>query len=355
MNIKNLKTIFPNLLAANITPLLWGQAGIGKTQVVKQIAKDMGYNFVYLTFGAVEDVGDIIGLQDRVYDANGVATATHHLAPDWFPTTPNNIIFIDEINRSPKSVIQAMLPFILDGKLHTHLLPENSHIVLAANPPNDEYVVGDISDKALASRACHLVLEPTVNEFLDFLVDQEGEYSVISFIQDNPEMLEVKEEPYKLDFVKPNRRSVGEFVNNFMKTNPPQEIVFEVVKGIAGNEFASKFVNHLKSLKTKKINGELVLNGYDDELRQRVRTSQLDVLNIATEEITRTIKSKKNITKKQAQNLSAFMRDLPIELGYNFIRQLFMLGLDSVNKTIGEDTELNDMFKNKLDTIKNRK
>lgn len=355
MNISNFRKIFPHLLKANVKPLLWGQAGIGKSEVVSQIAKETGYNFIYLTLSSAEDAGDLTGLQSFIRDENGSETGVKHIAPDWFPKTPKNIIFLDEVNRVSKPIIQLLLPFINDGVLHTHRLPEDTFFVMAANPPNDEYMVGDISDRALSSRVCHIVLEPTVNEFLDYLVSQEGEYSVISFIQDNPEMLEVKEEPYKLDFVKPNRRSVGKFINNFMKTNPPQELVFEVVKGIAGSEFASKYVNHLKSLKTKKINGDLVLNGYDSELQQRVRTSPLDVLNIATEEIIRTIKSKKSLTKKQSENLSLFLRDLPIELGYSFIRQLFMLGLDDINKTIGEDKELNEMFKNKIDSIKNRK
>jgi hypothetical protein len=31
------------------------------TPVAKQIAKESGYNFIYLTFAATEDVGDIIG------------------------------------------------------------------------------------------------------------------------------------------------------------------------------------------------------------------------------------------------------------------------------------------------------
>jgi hypothetical protein len=79
------------------------------------------------------------------------------------------------------------------------------------------------------------------------------------------------------------------------------------------------------------------------------------VLNITTEEVVRIVKKNKELTSAQAKNLSLFMRDLPVELGYSFIRQLFLLGMDSINKTIGEDVELNEMFKNKLAAIKTRK
>jgi hypothetical protein len=351
MNINNFKRIVPNLMKAGISPMLWGQAGIGKTAIMKQISRELGYNFIYLTLAAVEDNSDLIGLLSPIKDENGQDHAVRHLKPDWFPTAPKNFIFIDEANRLPKSLIQSMLTFILDKKLHTHYLPPDSHIFMAANPPTDDYIVGDISDKALISRLCHITLEPSVEEFLEFCALTGKSDDVISFIQENPEMLETKETGYLPD-IHPDRRSWADFVSPFLLTEPPKELVFEIVKGLVGTAGAVKLDTHLKS-KQNKVRGKDVLNSYTLVLKRRVRENEnnLDMLNIIVEEIVREIKLANKITKKQGKNVVAFLLDTPIEFCYNAARQLLDLGNATINEFIGEDPELVKRIENKLEEI----
>lgn len=308
MNINNFKNIYPYLMKAGITPYLWGAAGIGKTQVVRQLAEELEYNFIYLTFGAVEDVGDIIGLQEFTRDSAGEAVSVKHVPPNWFPKTTHNIILIDEFNRSPKSVIQAMLPFILEGKLHTHQLPEDTHIILAANPPTDDFIVGDTSDRALQSRACHILLEPSKEEFLQYCLESGTSYDVISFIQENPELLEQTSESYKIDFTKPSRRAYKDFISPFMKLSPPPEIVPEVLKGLIGLEATTRFLQHLKSEKLR-IKGVDIMRNYNEELKEKVAKNKyngLDALNIIGEEIFREVKKNKEFLKKKVIIFAAF-------------------------------------------------
>ena len=351
MIIKNFKKIYPHLMKANISPILWGNAGIGKTSLAKQIVEENGYNFIYLTLAAVEDNSDLIGLLSPVKDENGNDVGVRHLKPDWFPSSGKNVIFLDEFNRLPKTVLQSMLTFILDKKLHTHYLPEDTHFIMAANPPSDDYVVGDISDDALSSRMCHISLEPSVEEFLDYAASKNASDDMISFIQENPEMLEVKGESYLPD-IKFNRRTWLDFVSPFLLTNPPKELISEVLKGLVGTVAAVKFQNHIKNNQFK-IKGREILNEYGTVLSNRVKSHQndLDVLNIASEELIREIKVNKGVTKKQGKNIVSFLNDLPIELCYNISRQIMGLGMDSLNKTVGEDVKLVERMRNKLEEL----
>lgn len=351
MIISNFKKIAPYLMKARIATMLHGEAGIGKTSIMKQFAKEQGYNFVYLTLAAVEDNSDLIGLLSPVKDELGNDIAVRHLRPDWFPTTPKNIIFIDEANRMPKSVIQSMLTFILDHKLHTHYLPEDSHIFLASNPPSEKYIVGDFSDSALVSRMCHINLEPSVEEFLEYCARSNKSDEMISFIQENPEMLEVKATPYLPD-IEPNRRTWSDFVSPFLQLNPPKELVFEIVRGLVGTAGAVKLQNHMKNNQFK-IKGKEVLNGYDVILSNRVKEhyNELDILNIASEELVREIKILGGVTKEQGANTAAFLLDLPIELCYSIARAILGLGIDSINKHIGENQEVIERMKNKLENM----
>jgi alkaline phosphatase D len=356
MTIQNFERVFPFLLKSRITPILWGQSGIGKTQVIRSLAKKHNYNFIYLTFGAVEDVGDIIGLQDFVVE-NGKNVATKHLRPEWFPTTPGNIILIDEFNRAPKSVVQAMLPFILDGRLHTHELPEDTHIIAAANPPTDEFIVGDISDDALMKRLCHLNLEPTVDEFLNFASYNDADYRMTSFIQENKEMLEVQANPFDLSFLKPSRRAYFDFVSPFIKQNPPEDLVFEVVRGIIGTQAASRFVSHIKN-HTFRLKGKDIVNNYDSLARNAVRThfyNRLDLLSNAADDLIREISKTKEIDEKQGTNIVSFLLDIPIELSYSYSRKILSLGREDLNRKIGDNKDLVSKLEMKVNEIKSIK
>lgn len=341
-------------MKANVSVMLHGEAGIGKTSIVKQIAKENGYNFVYLTLAAIEDNSDLIGLLSPVKDEFGNDAYVRHLRPDWFPTTPKNIIFIDEANRMPKSVIQSMLTFILDKKLHTHYLPEDSHIILAANPPSEKYIVGDFSDNALVSRICHINLEPSVDEFLEYCALNKKSDDVISFIQENPEMLEVKSTPYLPD-IERNRRTWSDFVSPFIETNPPKGLIFEVVRGLVGVAAAVKFQNHLKYNQTK-IKAKEIIQKYDVVLSNRVKSHEndLDVLNITSEELILEIKTMGSVNKKQGKNIAAFLMDLPIELCYSVTRSILSLANDSLNEFIGNDTNLTEKISNKLLEVKQK-
>jgi MoxR-like ATPase len=79
MNITNLKRVIPYLMKSNIATHLISNAGVGKTSIVKQIAKDSGYNFIYLTLAAVEDNSDLIGLLSPIKDELGNDIAVRHL------------------------------------------------------------------------------------------------------------------------------------------------------------------------------------------------------------------------------------------------------------------------------------
>jgi hypothetical protein len=75
------------------------------------------------------------------------------------------------------------------------------------------------------------------------------------------------------------------FVSPFLKQKPPEHLVFEVLKGLVGITTATKFVNHIKSNKGTRLRAEEVMTGYNKEMREIVKLSGLDMLNILNEEI----------------------------------------------------------------------
>ena len=102
MKISDITRSVDYLFKANITPLLVGYHGIGKTSVVEQIAKRRNANLVVIRLGQMSDPGDLIGLADFVRNQEGRAVNTVFAAPEFLPTKDTGvetIIFFDEINR----------------------------------------------------------------------------------------------------------------------------------------------------------------------------------------------------------------------------------------------------------------
>jgi len=346
MNIKEYKDILPKLFKANIVPHLWGAHGIGKTEIHRQLAESLGLNLVYLTFGAVEDVGDIIGLQDFI-EVDGVKK-TQHTAPDWFPTKPGNLIFIDEFNRANSAILQAMFPFILEGRLHTHKLPNNSFIVLASNPPTDEYLVNDIGDSALMSRCCHFELKPTVQEFLTYMRQQDASPAVVNFITNRPEMLEVEKDGFDFGTLKPNRRGVHKVADFNKLSGPTQNQLSYVATGLCGVEFAASFIKSLSDFETA-VSGRHVydngLNGVNrTKLKNLIKDSRIDSLNCTVEDILFILKEDDKADDKNLKHVSEFVKMLPKGLAFRAVRDILTLNSGNTQVIIGEDLKIKEMF-----------
>jgi len=171
MNHKNLKkflefSLNQSIKGNYITPILWGHSGFGKTTGVKNAAKQIGAEFIYLNL-ATQDPGDLIGLPTRVKDK------TSWLKPEWMPSKEfvqkKYIILLDEFNRvQHQSVMDIMLSFLLERRIHNHELPQNCLLVAAANPSDDNYSVSSLDDCAMISRLCHVKFSSSFEEWKNY-------------------------------------------------------------------------------------------------------------------------------------------------------------------------------------------
>ena len=146
MNIKDLKASLDYLFKAQVTPFIWGHAGIGKSTVMKHYAQEKGYKYFPFYLGTMSDVGDILGLATFTKDENGNDVGTHFAPPSWLKDmiqycedNPESgaVIFLDEFNRGRRDILNGMFSLALDKTFHTIKLPENCHVIAAGNPPTD--------------------------------------------------------------------------------------------------------------------------------------------------------------------------------------------------------------------------
>ena len=226
--------------------ILWGQHGIGKTQTVFQFAEENNYNVVVLHL-ATQDLADLIGIPREVNKQ------TVWTEPEWLykakeqyeKTGKPNIFFLDEINRGPRMVLAAMLPFLIEGKLHTHTIGINDAVIAAANPACDggEYDVQDMADEALIDRLGHIIYRPTSKEYIDYMIKQGHSKTTINLLKKNPSWSKIKQ--FTLPFeVIPSRRSIDYVLSHVEKKDPAWITTYgpNVIEAYLGTSFMEEWM-----------------------------------------------------------------------------------------------------------------
>jgi hypothetical protein len=197
---------------------LWGIHGIGKTCVVEQAAAELDRNLVVLHL-ATQDVADLIGIPRdiEIKDNNGnvIEKVTQWSCPDWLKnandmykaTGKPNIFHLDEMNRGNRMVLAAMLPFLINGVLHTHKIGPEDAVICAMNPATDDYEVNELIDKALLDRLAHVIMKPTHAEYIDYLEKTGMDSITLSVVKEDTSWTKIPD--FELGFeVKPSRRSI---------------------------------------------------------------------------------------------------------------------------------------------------
>jgi len=239
--------------------LLIGEMGMGKTAVLKQIAKKRKIKLIMLRVAQMEP-GDLIGLPDR----DAATKSTVWFRPEWWPgATEPAIIFLDEMNRAPIDVRQALFQLTEEHRLHTHILDPKIHkIVAAINPDNGKYQV-EAMDPAQYGRF-GLVMETTfdVEVWSAWAYRPEANVmkEVIGFANAQPKLLGG-------DNIKPGEPSPTarglEQVSNLIKIFGigHKRLPIHISK-VMGSSWASGFMRYCKETYERPVSGEELAKHY---------------------------------------------------------------------------------------------
>lgn len=311
---------------------LIGKHGIGKSSIVYQYAKANGYRVAEIRVGQMADAGDLIGLQEFIKDPTdpkNQAFATKHILPSWFMDAVRSgekvIIFIDELNRGAKDMLQAIFELVYDLSLKGVKMNEESFVIAASNPPTGDYSVLDFSDSAFQDRFIHVKLEPTKQEFLTYAKDKSMSQSMIDFIGEYPAMLEDDSlENFQLDFVKPSRRS-WEAQSRLDLIQGDEDVKFEMSQGLIGTT-ASVTYRDFKLTYVQSLKAEEILNDFDGNvelLKKVIGKKRNDMIATLNEDINNLLKGMDKLTAVQGDSL---IKLLTLYVKSGIVEQGFVLG-----------------------------
>jgi hypothetical protein len=191
INIKNevtpevLKEIIKiNTLTDNPFPLcIWGEPGIGKTEIVKQVCLENDFEYIYQTTAQWVDPGDITGIPYKDVKANG-DFITRFAKQSWFPFDleegKKGVILFDDFNRANTEIIQALMQVLQLKVCGGYYFPKGWYIVLSANPDNNVYNVNSIDDATL-TRMINLHLSKNIGSWKTYAYENNIHPMVIEF------------------------------------------------------------------------------------------------------------------------------------------------------------------------------
>ena len=142
--------VAPHVAAVRKPVLIRGRHGVGKSEVVYQIAAALGMPVVERRASQMTE-GDLVGLPST--DGN----VTSFNPPDWFKTACDNpvVLFLDEVDRATIEVRQGIFELTDSRKLNGHTLDNDTLIFAAVNGGEHgaQYQVGEM-DPAELDRDC---------------------------------------------------------------------------------------------------------------------------------------------------------------------------------------------------------
>jgi hypothetical protein len=124
--------------------LLEGPTGIGKSEIVRRVAKDLGLDVAVLDLSLLEPP-DLVGLP-VVKDGRTV-----YALPSILPREGAGLLLLEELNRAERYIQQPALQLLSARRLHEYELPPGWTCVATVNPQTAEYHVTAL-DKALRAR-----------------------------------------------------------------------------------------------------------------------------------------------------------------------------------------------------------
>ena len=132
--------------------LLEGGTGIGKSELVAHVARNLGISHIVLDLSLLEPP-DLVGLP-VIEDGR-----TRYAVPSFLPRDGAGILMLEELNRAERYIQQPALQLLTARALHEYVLPEGWACFAAINPETGDYQVTPL-DAALRARFLQVPVRP---------------------------------------------------------------------------------------------------------------------------------------------------------------------------------------------------
>ena len=176
--------------------IMMGPPGVGKTAVVRQVADELGVNFVSysITHHTRQSALGLPFITTREYDGSARSVSEYTMSEIVAAVyearersgVAEGILFLDEVNCVSETLAPAMLQFLQYKTLGMHSLPEGWVIVTAGNPPEYNRSAREF-DSAMLDRLMRIDVEPDLGAWREYALAHGVHPAVMTYLEARPE------------------------------------------------------------------------------------------------------------------------------------------------------------------------
>lgn len=231
VTIKRAKELLREYMKAGTPAYLHGPPGVGKSDVIKQVAEEEGIGFIDIRLGMMDPV-DVLGLP---HVEKG---RTHWSKPGIWPDSGHGIILFDEMSDCTRAMQSVAYQIILNNKAGPHEIPW--YKVAAGNRREDRALAQTVST-ALANRFGHITIRADVEAFIEWGYNAGINPLLMGFLRFRPALIHSLEGASLLAFPSPRSWTRANAV-----LGAPAGLRFELLAGLVGEGPASELEAFLK-------------------------------------------------------------------------------------------------------------
>jgi len=297
---------------------LWGPPGIGKSELVEGITKELGGLMIDLRLGQMEPT-DIRGIPFYNKDKNIMEYAPPGDLPDAETAAqyPVVVLFLDEMNSAPASVQSAAYQLILNRRVGKYVLPDNVVMVAAGNRESDKGVTYRMPTP-LANRFIHQEMKVDFASWQEWAVQNKIHKDVVGYLSF------AKQDLYDFDAKSASRAFATprswSFVSQLLNDSVDDETLTNLVAGTVGEGLAVKFMSHRK-IASRMPNPADILSGKVKDLQVKEVSAMYSLVISMCYELKGAVESKVEDKKfhEMADNFLGYMMK-------NFETELTVMG-----------------------------
>jgi len=237
---------------------LWGPPGIGKSELVEGITKEMNGHMIDLRLAQM-DPTDIRGIPFYNKELGVMDWAAPIDLPneEMSKKYPMIVLFLDEMNSAAPSVQAAAYQLVLNRRIGKYVLPDNVVIVAAGNRESDKGVTYRMP-APLANRFIHLEMRVDFDSWLEWAADNNIHKDVIGYLSfSKQDLYDFDPKSVSRSFATPRSWT---FVSELLDDGISDSTTSDLVAGTVGEGLAVKFMAHRK-IAGKMPNPEDILAG----------------------------------------------------------------------------------------------
>lgn len=218
--------------------MLHGRPGIGKTEIVAQLAQETASRLYDLRLTTIEPQ-DLRGLPFYDHDAG----QTVWYPPEDLPTgTGPAILFLDELTAAAPTLQPTVYGVLQERRVGQNQLPEQTFIVAAGNTVEDGAVAYEMGT-ALSDRLIHLNLRAQAGDWLrSYAVPRSLDPAVTAFIRTRPDLLDTTEDALRRGEMIACTPRAWARVSAILRTTNDRQLRSTLIAGTIGEMAAAEFM-----------------------------------------------------------------------------------------------------------------